>query len=430
MIRTQAALGALLIVAGGLAGCKNRAAEQPRRPVKTKAVEQLSVTVGSRYSASIAPGNQIELAFKVGGYVVAIEQVRGVDAKMRHIQGGDFVRRGTVLARVRQSDYQIKVDQAQSRVAEAQFGLDATKAQSAQAQQAVETAKAQLAEAEAAFSRAKLEFERAKSLFASQSITKTDYDGASTQHDVAQARVAVARSNVRSAEAAARVGRAQIEVSQARTKGSREMVTEARIPLGDTSLRAPVDSTILRRDFEVGSLVAAGKPAFVLANVGLVKAVFGVPDRAVGALKLGVPLTVTTEALPGTEFTGQITAIAPAADPKSRVFDVEITIPNPGNLLKVGMVVSIQAEGGSPPATDILVVPLNAIVQSKERPGGYALFVVETQGAKQVARLRNVKLGEAYGNTVAVLEGVKLGEQVITTGATLVIDGEPVEVIP
>jgi multidrug efflux pump subunit AcrA (membrane-fusion protein) len=76
------------------------------------------------------------------------------------------------------------------------------------------------------------------------------------------------------------------------------------------------------------------------------------------------------------------------------------------------------------------VVPVSAVVSSKTQPGGYAVFVVETRDGKQVARMRDVKLGEAYGNTVAITEGVTLGEQVITTGASLVIDGDQVVLIP
>lgn len=429
MTRTKAAATALLIVAGLLAGCKAKPDPQPARPVKTKAVEQLSTNAGVRYSASITPGTQIELAFKVGGYIEAIQQVRGVDGQMRHLQEGDFVRKGTILARVRQSDYQVKVNEAESQAAEVQAGLGAAIAQSGQAQQAVETAKAQVAEAQAAFNRAKLEFERARTLFASQSITKTDYDASKAQHDVAEARVEAAKSQVKMAEAAARVARAQVEAMRAKTRGSREMISEAKIPLGDTILRAPMSCTILQRNIEVGSLISPGRTGFVVADVALVKAMFGVPDRVVASLRLGMPLTLTTEAMPGSEFRGQITAISPVADPKSRVFEIEVTVPNADNALKAGMVVSIVAQGGPPPP-DTLVVPLNAIVQSKERPGDYAVFVVETQLGKQVARIRNVKLGDAYGNTVAITEGLKPGEQVITTGATLVTDGELVQVIP
>ena len=58
------------------------------------------------------------------------------------------------------------------------------------------------------------------------------------------------------------------------------------------------------------------------------------------------------------------------------------------------------------------------------------MFVVTDEGGRQVARLRNVKLGEAFGNTVAVTAGVKPGETVITTGSTMVLDGVQVKVIP
>jgi RND family efflux transporter MFP subunit len=428
MMRKQVAAFGLLL-AGLLAGCKGKPVEQPARPVKTKAIERLVTSAGTRYSASITPSTQIELAFKVGGYVDGVQQVRGVDGQMRYVQGGDFVNRGTILARVRQSDYQVKVNEAQSQAAEAQSGLEMTKAQRAQALQAVETAKAQLAEADAASNRAKLDFERASILFASRSITRTDYDSAKAQHDVAEARLAAARSQVRTAEAATRVASAQINTMEAKTRGSRELVNEASIPLGDTALRAPMSSMILKREVEVGSLVSPGRPGFLLADVSSVKAAFGVPDRVVANLKIGMPLSITTEAAPGDEFHGQITSISPTADPRSRVFDVEVTIPNSANTLKVGMVVSIEAQGGQT-QTEILVVPVSAIVPSKTQPGGYAVFVVETQGGKQLARMRDVKLGEAYGNTVAITEGVTPGEQVITTGASLVIDGEQVVLIP
>jgi multidrug efflux system membrane fusion protein len=69
-------------------------------------------------------------------------------------------------------------------------------------------------------------------------------------------------------------------------------------------------------------------------------------------------------------------------------------------------------------------------VKSKTDPNGYAVFVVTEQGGRQIARVRDVKLGETYGNTIAVIDGVKEGERVITTGVTLVRDGDPVKVIP
>jgi multidrug efflux system membrane fusion protein len=85
---------------------------------------------------------------------------------------------------------------------------------------------------------------------------------------------------------------------------------------------------------------------------------------------------------------------------------------------------------GAGPEVQTPVVPLSAIVKSKDKPASYAVFVIEEQSGKQIARSRIVNLGEAYGNTVAVIDGLKTGERVVTTGATLIVDGERVEVIP
>jgi membrane fusion protein (multidrug efflux system) len=159
-----------------------------------------------------------------------------------------------------------------------------------------------------------------------------------------------------------------------------------------------------------------------------VKAAFGVPDLALQNFKLGDTLTMTTDAIPGTEFTGHISRISAAADQSSRVFDVEVTIPNPQGLLKPGMIASMAVtETGA--TTEFPVVPLTSITRSKVDPNAYAVLVVEETGGRHVARMRNVTLGESYGNSVAVNSGVKPGEIVITTGVTQVADGEEVRLM-
>jgi multidrug efflux pump subunit AcrA (membrane-fusion protein) len=106
-----------------------------------------------------------------------------------------------------------------------------------------------------------------------------------------------------------------------------------------------------------------------------------------------------------------------------------VTIQNPGYLLRPNMIVSLRV-GTQPAMTAQPVVPLDAIMKSKNNPNGYALFVVADEGGRQIARLRDVKLGESYGSTVAVTDGVKQGERVITSGGTIVTDGAQVKVIP
>jgi len=419
IIITLTALIALTI------GCKTKAQEKPVKPVKVKTVETHSGTSSVRYSASIRPSSQVEVAFKVGGYVESIKSA----PEGRHIQAGDVVMKGSVLAQLRQSDYAAKVNEARSQQGEARSTLDTNNAQLKEAITAVETSRAQLKDSQAALERARLDFERAEALFATQSITKPDYDAAKERFEVNKAKCEAAKAQLAVAEAKVNTARFQIGAAESRVKTTEATVYTASIPLGDAQLRAPLSAVVIERKVEIGQLVSTGTPAFVLADLSSVKAAFGVPDLAIQNFKLGDTLTMATDAVPGTEFTGHISRIAPAADQSSRVFDVEVTIPNPQGLLKPGMIASIAVTEAAASA-EVPVVPLTAITRSQADPNAYAVLVIEEVGGKHIARMRNVTLGESSGNSVIVNSGVKPGETVITTGVSQVADGEEVHVIP
>ena len=408
---------------------KSKPLEKLPVPVKVAAVELNTANSDARYSATIIPRTQVQLAFKVGGYVDALRQFRGVDGKMRDVQEGDRISVGTVLARVRQSDYQVKFKQAESQASEAKSGIDVSKAQYEEALSGISSSKAQLVEAEAAYVKAKLDFDRAQSLFASHSLTKADYDSAKAQYDVTSAKVAAARSQVQMVQAKADSAKANIDVIQAKSRSAQAVVQETQIPLYDTELKSPLNGVVLEKSVEKGTLVSVGDKAFVVADTSSVKAVFGVADVAVADMKLGTTLSVESETMPGKEFQGQITSVFPAADSKSRAFNVEVTIANPDYLLRPNMIVSLRV-GTRQSMTAQPLVPLNAVIKSRSTANGYAVMVVTEEGGQQRARLRDVKLGESFGNAVAVAEGLKPGDRVIITGGTMVNDGEQVKVIP
>jgi multidrug efflux system membrane fusion protein len=158
--------------------------------------------------------------------------------------------------------------------------------------------------------------------------------------------------------------------------------------------------------------------------------VFGVPDTELEALRLGSRQSVTAEAFRGRDFEGRITRIAPMADPKSRVFEVEITIPNPDEELKPGMIAALKLNEMALGKTAVTVLPLNAVIRSPGHSGRFAVFVVDEKVGPPVARLREVELGEFLGNQVPIEAGLADGERVVVMGASLVSDGEPVQVIP
>jgi RND family efflux transporter MFP subunit len=398
-------------------------------PVKVAAVELNAASTEARYSATIIPRTQVELAFKVGGYVDALRKVRGVDGKFRDIQEGDSISVGTMLARVRQSDYQVKFKQAESQAREARSGVDVSKAQYEEAVSSVASSKSQLSETEAAYVKAKLDFDRAENLFASKSMTKADYDSARAQYDMTSAKVAAARSQVQVIQAKADSTKANIDVVQAKSQSAQAVVQETQIPLHDTELKSPLNGVVLEKSIEKGTLVSSGDKAFLVADTSSVKAVFGVADVALAEMKLGTKLSVESESMPGKEFQGQITSVFPAADSKNRAFSVEVTIANPDYLLRPNMIVSLRV-GTKQQISPQPVVALNAVIKSKSNPNGYAVIVVTDEGGRLIARLRDVKLGESFGNAVAVAEGLKPGERVIITGGTMVNDGDQVKVIP
>ena len=121
---------------------------------------------------------------------------------------------------------------------------------------------------------------------------------------------------------------------------------------------------------------------FTLADTQSVKAVFGVPDIFHQPGQLGQHLVVTTDAF-NHHVTGRVSAISPAADPKSRVFSVEVTIANAKDQLKSGMIASLGLDGARLP-DPALAVPLSAVIRDPTPPNGFAVMIVE--GAGDLAR--------------------------------------------
>src|SRR5262249_14922369 len=131
--------------------------------------------------------------------------------------------------------------------------------------------------------------------------------------------------------------KAQLESASAALNSAKANLAEAQTALDDASLRAPFDGWIVKRSVDVGALVGPSVAGFTIADTHLVRAVFGVPDTAMPRVNRGQRQAITTDFFPQ-PFAGQITAFPPTADPKSRVYSVEVTLPNPRNQLKSGMI--------------------------------------------------------------------------------------------
>jgi len=361
-----------LFLTGVLGGCtrQSQIPSQPPRAVRLATVAAPQRTGETlRYSASILPYAQVDLMFRSSGYVTNVRQVRGADGRTRDVGTGDYVEQGLTLAHIRREDLQNQMAQAQAQ-------LDQTTAQHTKADQ---------------------DFQRAKVLYSTQSLTKPDYDQSQEAFNATRA----AMDNAKAA------------------------LLQSQLTLGDADLKAPFSGYILSRNIDLGSLVSPSTNAFTIADIGRVKVAFGAPDYVLSRVRLGQELTIQTEndAAP---VKGRITSISPAADTRNRIFAVEVTVSNRDRHLKPGMIASVGL--GEVPHSSISI-PLSAIVPLPSEPDHFAVMVAQDRAGRLVANLRKVQLGTTHDNSVAV-GGVEPGERVVSVGAQLLKDGDPIQVIP
>jgi RND family efflux transporter MFP subunit len=357
-----------------LGACSSRPPPKPAPAVRVEVVGSgKAMDSPDTYSAVAQAKATVPLAFRGPGYVVELMQVKTADGRTRPVGEGDRLHKGDVIARLRDAEYRDRVGQATGQVAAAR----------------------------AVAEKARLDFERAQRLFATQSITRPEMETATAQRDASRAQLAAAEA----------------------------LLSEAQVGLRDTALTVPVDGDVMKKSVEPGAYTGPGMAAFVIGDVSSVKVVLGLPDIALRDVKLWQEVAVTSDALPGRTFAAKVSRIAAVADPVTRNFDVEVEIPNAERLWKPGMIAAVELRSGESHAP-IPLLPLTAFVPGTGSKEQFAVLVVERTGGNTRAKVRDVLLGDVVGNRVAVTQGLSRGEQVITTGAAMVIDGERVEVLP
>ncbi|MGL2992735.1 efflux RND transporter periplasmic adaptor subunit [Flavobacterium sp. TSSA_36] len=198
---------------------------------------------------------------------------------------------------------------------------------------------------------------------------------------------------------------------------------QAKINVGDTRIKAPINGIINKKYIEPGSMLAA-MPAtalFDIVNVSKLKLKVTVSEAQVASLKVGNSIAIKTGIYPDKSFNGRITFIAAKADSNLN-FPVEIEVANnTNNELKAGMYGTALFQS-SQQKSALTIVPRNAFVGSVS---SNEIFVVENG----IAKLKKVTAGRILGDKVEIISGLSIGETVITTGQINLQDGVAVEII-
>jgi RND family efflux transporter MFP subunit len=188
---------------------------------------------------------------------------------------------------------------------------------------------------------------------------------------------------------------------------------------------APADGVVLRRLAEGGELVGAGQSVVVLGSSerGQVLRV-GVADRDAVRLKPGDAATVRFDAYPGEEFAGSVREVAPAADPATGTYQVEVSVVAGGKPLSSGLVGRVEMRPAA--GAEMALVPIGSILEAD----GDAATVYTLAADGRTAKRLPVTVGFIAGERVAVSGGLEGVSRVVTDGAAYLGDGAAVQVVP
>ncbi len=222
------------------------------------------------------------------------------------------------------------------------------------------------------------------------------------------------------------VSQAVVETDAATLKSARAQVAEQQALLNKKLVRAPFEGRLGIRAVDVGQYVNAGAKLVTLQALDPVYVDFYAPQKSLGKIALKQKIILKTDAFQGQEFPGEVSSIDPKVDPATRNVQVRATVRNPKQSLLPGMFATVVLASGGPQR--FLTLPQTAVSYN---PYGDTVFVVEESKGKDdkvalVAQQKFVTTGEARGDQVAILSGIKEGDTVVTAGQIKLRSGFPV----
>ena len=413
MIRSwRRTLFAGLALALALTACDRKEAAQQHKasdpvavmlaPTKLQDVRRTVEVVGTLYG-----DEEATISAKVSGRITDI-----------HKDVGDRLAPNEPLAQVDKTDYELTRNQQAMAVSETLSKLGVTKLPEKDFDPAkvptVYRARLQVDNAKAKLDRARQVFDKNTGAMSEQEFAdlQTSYEVAKSSYDVellaAQSTLAQARSK-----------QSELEIAIQRLADS--TVRAPASPTGNSATTRPVGRyAVASRLVSVGEYVREGTPLFKLVADDPIKYRAMVPARFVADVKIGQNVLVSVNAYPQ-PFAGQIARISPQVDPVSRMFQIEVLVPNPNEKLQAGAFATGLVQTSL--EKQVTFVPQQAIVSFA---GVQKVFTVKDGKAVE----RTIETGTREGDYFEVVKGLKGVEPVVVSGATRLADGMPVTIKP
>lgn len=282
-----------------------------------------------------------------------------------HVNPGDRVAQGQTLITLDSSDYQATVAQAQAGVKAAGIQLE----------------------------NARLALERTEKLHAAGAASQQQLEQAQSGYEAAQ--VAVEQAN-------AALAMASLQISYC-------------------TLTAPISGVVGSINLSLGDTANPASPAAVVSETSQLEIEVMVSESEVSFIEVGSPVDIYVRAISEDAFKGQVASVATVPDTIKRNYAVKVILDNPEGSIKSGMFAEVVVNTIS--KDNAVCVPTNAVVPKGSRT---VVYVVDEE---KRAREREVEIGIENTSYVEIVNGLSVGEQVITKGSTLVADGTLVRVI-
>jgi membrane fusion protein, multidrug efflux system len=222
------------------------------------------------------------------------------------------------------------------------------------------------------------------------------------------------------------VSRAEFDRAVADARQSDARAGEIRATIERKTVRAPFAGVLGIRRANLGQYLSAGDPLVSLESLDPIYVDFGVPQQAMTTLRQGRAVHVTAADLGAADFTGRITAVDSVVDAATRNVQAQATVANPAGKLRPGMFVQAEVTLGAP--SRVVSLPASAI--SHAAFGDSVFVVADLKDARgqtyRGVRQQFVKVGVGRGDRIAVLSGLKGGEEVVTSGVFKLRNGAAV----
>ena len=261
-------------------------------------------------------------------------------------------------------------------------------------------------------------------------LMRLDSSAEEAQLRTAEADLELARANlerIRNLATQKVVSKQELDAAQSTFGQKQGAVDNMRAFITKKQVRAPFDGMLGIRQVNVGQMINSGQQVVQLTALDKVYVDLALPQQTLPQLATGYEARVHADALAGHEFKGIVSAINSMVDPVTRNVGVQATLENPDHALHPGMFVKVDVI--LPQKSKTIVIPGSAVSYA---PYGNSVFLIDKKKdpktGKESESLRQafVRIGEARGDFVAITEGLKPGDVVVSTGVFKLRNGMPV----